>query len=170
MVPAFPSFVGTKTTMRQRFSSQHSFTPNLFQRISRPGASFASVEDSIQEEVLQLLRHAARSGRSSVVGEQHSHHSVMNYGMPAASFGVSSLSDPDAVIRHLKKMIPVFEPRIDPRSLHVTASVSDNQKFRQSILFDISASGKALSGGYMSFRVAVDFSNGAVHLVRRPNL
>lgn len=156
--------------MKPRSHSSHSFTPNLYQRISKPGGKFASVEDSVQEEVVQLLRHAARSARSSAQLSNWANASVVNYGLPQANFGISSLADPEAVIRQLKAMIPVFEPRVDPAQLFVTASMSSEQRFRESILFDISAGGKALPAGYMSFRIAVDFSNGAIHLVRRPNL
>jgi predicted component of type VI protein secretion system len=156
--------------MKPHIQIKHSYTPNLFQRISMGAGAHASVADSVQEEVLQLLRHAARSGRPSVDSEAHAWSSVFNYGLPMATFGSTSVSDVDAVIRHLKRMIPVFEPRLNPRSLQITASLSENQHFRESVLFDISAEGKEVSIAYLSFRIAVDFSNGAVRLVRRPNL
>lgn len=156
--------------MKPSFQNKHSFTPNLFQRISQGAGNHASVADSVQEEVLQLLRHAARSARPTVDGEAHAWSSVFNYGLPMASFGSTSHSDVEAVIRHLKRMIPLFEPRLDPRSLQITASLSENQHFRESVLFDISAEGRDASIAYLSFRIAVDFSHGAVRLVRRPNL
>jgi len=156
--------------MKPRTQIKHSYTPNLFQRISMGAGGHASVADSVQEEVLQLLRHAARSARPSIDSEAHAWSSVFNYGLPMATFGSTSVSDVEAVVRHLKRMIPFFEPRLDPRSLQITAALSENQLFRESVLFDISAEGKDASIAYLSFRIAVDFSNGGVRLVRRPNL
>lgn len=156
--------------MKPHSQIKHSYTPNLFQRISQGAGSHASVADSIQEEVLQLLRHAARSRRPRVDSEAQICSSVFNYGLPMASFGSTSVSEVEAVVRHLKRMIPVFEPRIDPHSLQITTTLSNDQHFRESVLFDISAEGKGNVVAYLSFRLAVDFSHGAVRLVRRPNL
>lgn len=147
------------------------YSPNLFQRISRSGqGQYLSVEDSIQEEIVQLLRHAARSGRLLLSSDDPVNQSVLNYGLPLASFGQSSVAEVDEVIRHLKRMLPEFEPRLLPASLQITASVSESRSFRESILFEINAQTRIPECPQLSFKLAVDFSNGGVHLVRRPSL
>lgn len=147
------------------------FSPNLFQRMSCSGkGQYLSLEDSIQEEIVQLLRHAARSGRLRVSIDGPVSLSVLNYGLPLASFGQSSVAEVDEVIRHLKRMLPEFEPRLAAGSLQITASVSEGRSFRESILFEINAQTRIPEHPHISFKVAVDFSNGGVHLVRRPSL
>lgn len=92
--------------------------------------------------------------------------SVLNYGLPIAGLVSNSRSDTEAVVRHLRRMIPLFEPRLDPRTLRVNALSDTDQQFRQSILFEIDATTRHGSHGAVVFRLAVDFSNGAVNLVR----
>lgn len=150
--------------------TKHSFLPNLFQRISCSDKALLPVGDCIQEEIVQLLRHATRSGQIALDSEEEAWSSVLNYGLPMADLANTSRSDVDAVIRHLKRMVPVFEPRIDPPTLKISARNSENQFFRESVLFDISAQAKRMPSLYIAFCIAVDFSNGAIRLVRRPNL
>jgi type VI secretion system protein ImpF len=93
--------------------------------------------------------------------------SVLNFGLPVSGMISTSRSDAEAVARHLRRMIPLFEPRLDPRTLRVAALTDTDQEFRESVLFEIGASTRHSPNGHVAFRLAVNFSNGAVNLLRR---
>ena len=112
-----------------------------------------------------LLNDAARSASLNLYSYDHCEKSVINYGLPSLSKIIPINIDPVILAEHIQRILVIFEPRLDPRSIKVMPLVSPDQPFVLAILFDIY--GSCLIPGnecVVNLRIALDYSCGAVRV------
>lgn len=114
-----------------------------------------------------LLNAGIRSARQSAAEDDEVRSSVLNYGNPPISAKVGSRLNPAQLATQLHRTIVMFEPRLCPRSLVVTARPDTDVASRQTIYFDLNA--KLIdSGEALRVRVGLDYlaSSFLVTLIR----
>lgn len=141
--------------------------PMLFDKLSTKmkGASSDYWRRVLIRDIEFLLNDASRSADLKLHEYRQCESSVINYGLPSLSQRIPINTDPLILAKHIQKIITVFEPRLDPKTIRVVPVVNERQSFVLAILFDIhgtcSLPGEEL---LVNLRIALDYSCGAVHV------
>lgn len=139
--------------------------PQLFDKLSI-GSHDKNWRDALIRDVESLLNNAARSGHLPLSEYPFCRQSVINYGLPSMSRQLPINIEALSLAQHIQRILNVFEPRIDPRSVRVVPVVEKMQTRVLSVLFDI-------NGWYvvpehqapLHLRIALDYSCGAVTML-----
>lgn len=139
--------------------------PLLFDKlsISTPSNHW---RDALFRDIECLLNNAARSGQLFLHNYTYCQHSVLNYGLPSLSQQLPINADALTLAQHIKTIITVFEPRIDPRSMRVVPVMEKSYARLLAVLFDIN--GICTIPDHQApfnLRIALDYSCGAVTMI-----
>lgn len=85
--------------------------------LRRPEASFEGIESSICRDIERLLGHAIR--RDPDMQNSAFSSSVFNYGLPSMIGKRIESSTLTTIVNDVMLALTRFEPRLDPRSIHV---------------------------------------------------
>jgi predicted component of type VI protein secretion system len=127
---------------------------DLFDRLST-SSRYASAQERVAMDLSRLLNAGIRSARLTCTDDEETHHSVLNYGNPPISTKVGSRLNPAHLATQLHRTITMFEPRLCPRSLTVSARSDTDVASRQTIYFDLTGTLRA-SGEALRVRVGLD--------------
>lgn len=141
--------------------------PMLFDKLSskkkRAGSDYW--RQILVRDIEFLLNDASRSADLKLHEYKQCENSVINYGLPSLSQRIPINTDPLILAKHIQKIITVFEPRLDPKTIRVVPVVNERQSFILAIFFDIHGI-CSLPGekSLVNLRIALDYSCGAVHV------
>jgi predicted component of type VI protein secretion system len=129
--------------------------PALFNRLSM-SSRLAPPQEQVAMDLACLLNAGIRSARLTVTDDEDARSSVLNYGNPPISTKVGSRLNPAHLATQMHHTIVMFEPRLCPRSLTVTARPDTDVASRQTIYFDLQAKLQD-SGDPFRVRVGLDY-------------
>jgi type VI secretion system protein ImpF len=92
--------------------------PQLYSRLCRR-TQRESLSDSVADNLVNLMNHAARSEALPLAPDSQVANSVLNFGHPSLGKLVTTKNAPMRVAAHLGEVIRRFEPRVDPDQISV---------------------------------------------------
>ena len=138
----------------------------IFDRASANSSNRFSLRNCLIRDIESLLNNSTRSASLELNNYTFVQDSVLNYGIPLLSQKSDSKKSIMDNAVHIKKIIEIYEPRMEAKYLNVTPVLNKDYNHILAVIYRID--GLINLSDYteaLSFSVALDYSCGAFNVV-----